>query len=361
MTDTITTPQIDPARVEEFAGRVLTDYAGAGSTAMTAIGDRLGLYRALAEQGPLTADELASATGTNARLVSEWLAQQVVSGYLLKAGDLFELPAEHALALSVVDSPTYLVGAAEIIAGWITSLDALEAAFRGDGGVRYAELPESLHHGIERFFRTAYVNELVQTWFPSVPGLVDRLAAGARVADIGCGHGFATRLVGRTWPASTVVGFDDHAPSVAVARAKAVEDGTGPNVAFQVADSSDFGPGPYDVVTYFDALHDLGDPVASLRAAFAALVPGGMLVAVEPSSSDDYDGQVGDPVSRINFAASTALCTPTSLAQPGAFGLGNQGGPTARLELLAAAGFAEPVVAADTGLNFVLAARKPVG
>ena len=361
MTDTLSTPQIDPSRVEEFVGTLLTDFAGAGTTAMIVLGDRLGLYQALAASGPVTSDELAAATGTHPRLVAEWTAQQVVSGYLVKTGDLVELPAEHALALAVVDSPAYVVGAADIVTGWFGSLDQLETAFRGDGGLDYAAVPHSIHHGIERFFRTAYVNELAQSWFPAVPGLVERLDDGARVADIGCGHGVATRLMARTWPRSSVVGIDFHEPSIAVARAKAVEEGgDGGDVTFRVADSAGIG-GPYDVVTYFDALHDLGDPAASLRAAFAALTPGGILVAVEPWSSDDWESLVGKPDARVNFAASTALCTPTSLAQPGAYGLGNQGGPTPRLRLLAEAGFVGAVVAADTGFNLVFAARKPLG
>ena len=168
----------------------------------------------------------------------------------------------------------------------------------------------------------------------------------------------------RTWPRSSVVGLDFHEPSIAVARAKAVEegaDGAAGDVSFHVADSSGIGDGPFEVVTYFDALHDLGDPAASLRAAYEALTPGGILVAVEPSSSDDYESLIGQPDARVNFAASTALCTPTSLAQPGAYGLGNQGGPTARLQLLVEAGFADAVVAADTGFNLVFAARKPLG
>ena len=358
-TDTQNAPSIDEARVEAFAGRLMTDFAGASSTAMTVLGDRLGLYRAMTGAGPVTAGKLAAATGLHPRLVTEWLAQQAVSGYVTVDGDTFELPAEHALALSVVDSPAYVVGAAETITGWYLSLEKLAAAFRGDGGIAYEDLPGCLFHGIERFFRTAYVNQLAPAWFPAVPGLVEALEGGARVADVGCGHGFATRLIGRTWPAARVTGFDHHAPSIAVARAKSVEDGDPANVAFRVADAAGIGAGPYDVVVYFDSLHDLGDPAAALRAAYDALVPGGLVVAVEPWSADELTDVLGDTVARINFAASTALCTPGSLSQPGAYGLGTQGGPAKRLALLAGAGFADPVVAADTGLNLVLAATRP--
>lgn len=349
---------IDEARVEAFTGQLITDFAGAASTLMTVLGDRLGLFRALTGAGPVTAAGLAATTGLNPRLVTEWPPAQTVSGYVEHdaAAGTYELPAEHALALSVVDSPAYVVGVADILAGEYQTLDRLEHAFRGDGGVEYGDYPSSVHHGIERFFRTAYVNELAKSWFPAVPGLLDKLEAGARVADVGCGHGVATRLVAQLWPASTVTGFDRHAASVTVARAAAME--AGADVVFHVADSAEFGPGPFDVVVFFDALHDLGDPRAALRRAYEVLAPGGIVVAVEPHSTDDLTAGIGNPVARLNWAASTALCTPGSLSQPGAYGLGNQGGPGKRLDLLTDAGFADAVLAADTGFNLVVAAVK---
>jgi SAM-dependent methyltransferase len=344
---------------QEFVNRLLTDFAGTASTAMTVLGDRLGLYRAMTGAGPLTAGKLAATTGLNERLVTEWLGQQVTSGYVVLAGDTYELPMEHALALSVVDSPVHLVGAAEIMTGWFLSLDALEHAFRTDGALDYADLPSCTFHGIERFFRTAYVNQLAQAWFPAVPGLVGKLAAGARVADVGCGHGFATRLIAATWPAATVTGLDRHQASVATARAKAIEAGGPANVQFQVADSADLaGTGRYDVVTFFDSLHDLGDPLGALRAAYEALDDGGILVAVEPWSADALADMIGNPIARTGFASSTAICTPGSLSQPGAYGLGAHGSPARRLALLAEAGFDRPVLAADTGFNLVLTATK---
>ncbi|MFG1995495.1 class I SAM-dependent methyltransferase [Actinoplanes sp. NPDC048988] len=350
MTDT----RIDEARAEAFAGQLLTDFAGAGSTALTVAGDRLGLYRAMTGAGPMTPAELAAATGLHPRLVTEWLRAQTVSGYVTSDGETFELPIEHALALSVVDSPAYMVGGGEIIAGYFLALPRLEAAFRGDGGLPYGDMPGCLHHGIERFFRTAYVNHLARQWFPAVPGLLEKLEKGARVADIGCGHGVATRLIASTWPASTVTGFDNHEASIVNARAALA-----PGVDFHVASATEINRyGRFDVVAFFDSLHDLGDPPAALKAAYEVLEPGGIVVAVEPWSADDFTTVVGNPVARANYAASTALCTPGSLSQPGAYGLGTQGGPTARLELLTAAGFEGAVVAADTGLNLVLAGFK---
>ncbi|MDG4823267.1 class I SAM-dependent methyltransferase [Asanoa sp. WMMD1127] len=343
--------------VEDFVGRVLTDFAGATTTAATVLGDRAGLYKAMAGLGWTTADKLAATTGLNPRLVREWLAVQVVSGYVTydAATGAYELPVEHAMVLAVEDSPAYIIGAADIIAGEFEMLSRLEAALRSDGGVAYRDYPSTVHTGIERFFRTAYVHQLAQVWFPSVPGLVSRLEAGARVADFGCGHGVATLLMASLWPASTFDGFDSHEASVVTARARAVEAGSPSNVAFHVAAGDAVTDGPYDVVVFFDALHDMGDPPAVLRRAYDVLAPGGVVVAVEPWSVDNLADGIGNPIVRLNYAASTLLCTPNSLSQPGAYGLGTAGGPTHRVQLLADAGFRDAAVVADTGHNLVVA------
>jgi SAM-dependent methyltransferase len=353
-------PVIDEARVEAFVGKVLTDYAGASIAAMSVIGDRLGLYRALTGAGPLTAAALADRTGLNPRLVTEWLAAQTVSGYVTyePADGTYELPIEHALVLSVADSPVHIVGAGEVVAGQFTTLHHLEKAFRGDGGIDLSQFPANLFCGIERFFRTAYVHQLAQVWLPAVDGLVDRLERGIRVADLGCGHGVATLLLAQTWPASTFHGFDFHEASVINARAKAVEAGSPANVSFQVADAARFDGGRFDAVMFFDSLHDMGDPPAALRKVYESLDDGGVVVAVEPWSVDRLEDGIGNPTVQIDYSVSTSLCTPGSLAQPGAYGLGTQGGPTRRLELLTQAGFRDARLVADTGHNLVLAAWK---
>jgi SAM-dependent methyltransferase len=349
--------QIDERRVDAFVEQLLTDFSGAAGTAMTVLGDRLGLYAAMTDAGPLTATGLAAATGLRERLVAEWLAGQTVSGYVRhdpQAGT-FELPAEHALALSVVDSPACAVSAAEIIAAQYLTLAQLERVFRGEADLDYDELPRSLFEGVERFFRTAYTHELATTWFPAVDGLVPRLETGARVADVGCGHGLSTLQIAARWPASTVTGFDLHRPSVLVARAKAVE-ARAENVAFHVSDAAGVGPGPFDVVVFSDSLHDMGDPPAALTRAREVLVDGGIVVVVEPWSLDGLTEGIGNSSVRIDYAISTSVCTPTALAQHGGHAIGTQGGPTLRLRLLAEAGFRDPVLAADTGANLVLAA-----
>ena len=353
-------PSINETCVESFIGQLLTDFAGAASTAMTVIGDRLGLYRAMTGAGPLTTAELAAAAGVNERLVTEWLAAQTVSGYVIHSPEAgtYELPAEHAMVLSLPDSPAYVVAAAEIIAGQYLTLDHLEDAFRRDGGIDYHHFPPSLFCGAERYFRTAFHHELADTWFAAVDGLVERLGAGARVADVGCGHGVGTVVMAQRWPHSTFVGVDIHGPSIATARAKAVEAGDPVNVSFRVADATALDHGPFDVVVFFDALHDLGDPPAALRRARDQLVPGGVVVAVEPWSLDRLCDGIGNPSVRLDYAISTSLCTPGSLAQPGGYGLGTQGGPAVRLALLAEAGFRNPTLAADTGVNLVLTATK---
>jgi hypothetical protein len=365
VTTPTTVPPMDDARMEGFVDRFLADVAGAATSLMTAIGDRLGLYETMTGTGPWTASGLASATGLHERLVTEWLAAQAVSSYVVydPAAATYELPIEHAMTLSLTHSPVHLVSVAEMIAALYPSLDRLERAFRTDGGIDYDDLPTSLYLNVERFFRTAYTHQLVDHWFPAVEGLVARLDAGVRVVDVGCGHGASTLLMAETWPNSTFVGIDVHAPSIVVARCRALEAGAGHNVSFRVADATEFdngatGSGAWDVVVFFDALHDLGDPPAALQRAHELLVEGGTVIAVEPWSTDRLEDSIGNPSARIDLARSTSVCTPCSLHQPGGYGLGTQGGPTRRLHLLTAAGFRDATLVADTGSNLVLAGTR---
>jgi hypothetical protein len=306
---TMTPVHVDEARVEAFVEKVSTDIAGASITAMTVIGDRLGLYQALTGASPLTAPGLAQKTGLHPRLVTEWLAAQTVAGYVTydPAAETYELPIEHAVVLAVADSPAYIVGAAEVTAGQYTTLAHREKAFRGDGGIDLSLFPPSVYCGIERFFRTAYVHQLAAVWFPAVEGLVGRLEQGIRVADVGCGHGVATLLMARTWPESTFCGFDFHEASIINARARAVEAGSPANVSFHVARSTEAyadqtGAGRFDAVVFFDSLHDMGDPPAALRRAYDSLADGGVVIAVEPWSLDRLEDGIGNPAVQIDYS-----------------------------------------------------------
>ncbi len=329
------------------------------STAMTVLGDRLGLYTAMTDAGPLTAAGLAAATGLHERLVAEWLASQTVSGYVRhdpQAGTFECRPSTPSRCPWSTRPPTQ--SAPRRSSPPSTSPSRSSSGCSGPRPIYdYDELPPSLFEGVERFFRTAYTHELATTWFPAVDGLVPRLEAGARVADVGCGHGLSTLQIASRWPAGTVTGFDLHRPSVVMARAKAVEARVG-NVAFHVADAADIGPGPFDVVVFSDSLHDMGDPPAALARAREVLVDGGTVVVIEPWSVDGLTDGIGNPSIRIDYAISTSVCTPTALAQHGGHAIGTQGGPTLRLKLLADAGFRDPVLATDTGANLVLAATR---
>ena len=283
-----------------------------------------------------------------------------MSGYVTHDPDAgtFQLPAEHAMVLSRPESPAYVLPAVEVVTAQYLTLEHLERAMRGAGGIDWASFPSNLFRGAERFFRTAYLHELHTTWFPAVPGLVDRLEAGVRVVDVGCGHGASTLLMAQHWPASTFVGVDFHERSIRTAQAKAAEAGAPGNASSRVGDATDIGDGEFDVVVYFDALHDMGDPPAAVRRAHSSLTEGGVVVAVEPWSTDRLEDGIDNPVVRMDYAISASICTPTSLAQPGAYGMGNQGGAAQRLKLLADAGFRSPFIAADTGFNLVAAAAK---
>ncbi len=346
---------IDETRLAEFMGKALTDLAAAESAAVAYVGDRLGLYRALAGADSMTASELATATGTNERLVLEWLGNQTAGGYVEHSAGRFSLPAEHALALADSGSPVYIAGVFEIIASMWADTGRIEAAFRGDGGVAWGEHDERLYSGVERFFTPAYRANLVSTWLPALDGVTDRLQAGARVADVGAGYGVSTTLLAEAFPASTFVGYDVHAESVEEARRTAKEAGMDDRVQFEVTDAVDLPAGSFDLVCFFDAFHDMGNPVAVATAARNALTEGGTLMLVEPLSRDSLEDNI-NPVSQLYYAGSTFLCTPSALAQ-GDHALGAQAGPSAVIDVLHQAGFKHARVAIETPFNLVFEAR----
>jgi 2-polyprenyl-3-methyl-5-hydroxy-6-metoxy-1,4-benzoquinol methylase len=354
----IPTPSAEELAVLATIEKAVGEMSSAAFVAMVAIGDRLGLYAALDDLGGATAAALADATGCNERLVFEWLCSNAAAGYVTHdpAGDAFALAPGAAAVLADAASPAFLAPAATVIRTLYTDQDRLEAAFRGDGGIAWGDHHECLFGGVERFFATAYNANLVSTWIPAVPGLEESLRRGATVADVGCGHGISTALMAAEYPASRFDGFDFHTPSLDRAVAVAADAGVG-NTHYQEATATDYDGGPYDVICFFDALHDMGDPAAAIRHAGSQVADDGVVLLVEMYAGADLPSTLQHPMAKWSFAASTVLCTPSALAQDGPLALGNQAGPTRMEELFRANGFSQFRVALETPFNLVMEAR----
>ncbi len=307
--------QIDQARIEAFMGRVVGDFGSVMSAALVVIGDKLGLYKAMAGAGPLTPAELARRTTTSERYVRDWLVNQAASGYVDydPTTGQYTLPDEHALALADEDSPAFVAGGFQNLTAIIKAEPRIAEAFRTGGGLPWGEHDPGVFVGTERFFRPGYAANLVAHWIPALDGVEAKLAAGATVADVGCGHGASTIILARAYPRSRFFGFDNHAPSIARARQAAAEGGVAERVVFEVADATDYPGGDYDLIAFFDCFHDLGDPVGAARHAHAALAPDGALLLVEPMAGERVEDNL-NPVGRIFSAASVLICTPNALA-----------------------------------------------
>jgi SAM-dependent methyltransferase len=352
------TPAIDGARLEEFLGRVVADLGATFNAVLVQIGDELGLYRAMAGAGPITAAELAARTGTEERYVREWLNAQAAGGYVEyePAGERYVLPPEQAVALADAESPFFMPGGFDVAASVIKDRDKITRAFRTGDGLGWHEHHHDLFAGTERFFRPSYRGNLVDAWIPALEGGEDRLRAGARVADVGCGHGTSTIIMAEAFAHSQFVGFDYHDASIEAARAAAREAGLDGRVRFEVAGAKDFPGSGYDLVAFFDCLHDMGDPVGAARHALGALAPDGTLMVVEPFAGDRVEDNL-NPVGRLYYGASTTICTPASRAQEVGLALGAQAGEARLREVLTQAGFGRVRVAAETPFNLVLEAR----
>jgi SAM-dependent methyltransferase len=349
---------LDEQRVETFVGHVATEVGAALNTALAAIGDRLGLYRAMADGQPVSAAELARRTDTHERYVREWLNAQAASGFVTyePSSDRYTLPIEHAFVLADDTSPLALGGMFEAVDAVVKHSDRVEECFRTGGGVGWHEHAEGLFCGSERVFAASYRGQLVDGWLPALDGVTDKLTAGARVADVGCGHGASTILMAEAFAASTFVGFDYHAASIEIARARAEEAGVGDRVRFEVAGAAEYPGGGYDLVAFFDSLHDMGDPLGGARHALEALAPDGTCLIVEPFAADAIEDNL-TPIGRYFYAISTLCCTPGALSQPGGFSLGTQAGERRLRDVLLAAGFSSVRRAAETPLNLILEAR----
>jgi 2-polyprenyl-3-methyl-5-hydroxy-6-metoxy-1,4-benzoquinol methylase len=270
---------------------------------MVAVGDQLGLYRALADGGPATQDELAARTGTAARYLREWLSQQAAAGFLAyREGDgRYTLSAEAAAVLAHETSPAFLAGGATITRGWFAGIDRLAKAFRTGAGIPWHEQDPAVFEGTERFFRPGYTASLTTEWVPALPGVADTLAAGGRVADVGCGHGVAGILLARAYPQATVHGYDFHDRSIQVARQRADQAGLGGRIQFETLDATSYPADGFDLICMLDTLHDLGDPAAALAHARKALAPDGAVLIVEPNAADDYAANLASPLGRAQL------------------------------------------------------------
>lgn len=347
---------MDEKKLMDFVNKAVGDVGAVVAGSMVVIGDRLGLYRAMAGAGPLTSAELAVRTNTNERYIREWLGAQAAGGYLSYAGDgRFVLPAEHAIALTDESSPACVIGAFEIAVGAVQATDRIAEAFASGAGLSWSDHDAHVHTGCERFFRPGYLNFLTTAWVPALDGVQQRLEAGIRVADIGCGHGASTIHLAQSYPQSSVTGYDPHDRSLDAARKRAADAGVADRVTFENGTAKSL-TGSYGLIAFFDCLHDLGDPIGALATARAHLNEGGTVLIVEPMAGDTIEDNL-NPVGAAYYGLSTLLCTPNSLAQETGAALGAQAGERRLREVAAQAGFTGFRRVAETPFNLVFEAR----
>ncbi|MGZ6252605.1 MAG: class I SAM-dependent methyltransferase [Candidatus Binataceae bacterium] len=348
---------VDETKLQELMGKLLGDAGAAMGIGLVLLGDKFGLYKTLAAAGPLTPAELASRTGTAARYVSEWASAQAASGYINfdSATERFSISPEQALVLADENGPAFFPAMFEIAAAAARDLPKVEAAFSTGGGVGWHEHDACLFRGAERFFRPGYATHLVSEWIPALEGVKEKLERGAHVADVGCGHGASTVLLARAFPKSRFSGFDYHGPSIERARELAREGGVVDRVTFERASAKEF-PGTYDLIAFFDCLHDMGDPRGAAAHVRAALRPDGTWMIVEPFAGDRVADNL-NPVSRLFYAASTQICVPASLSQEVGLALGAQSGENRLREVILSGGFSRVRRATATPFNMVLEAR----
>ena len=348
---------VDGDALNAFLGRFVEDLGATAAAAGVVIGHRLGLYRALAE-GPASAAELADRTGTQARPVAEWLRGQAAGGYVTQAGgEVYSLSAEQAFCLADPDGPVYLPGAFLLALGALRAERRVADSFRTGAGLGWHEHDEDVFLGCEAFFRPGYVANLTTSWIPALDGVEARLQAGGRVADIGCGLGASSVIMAEAYPRSVVHGSDYHDGSIALARKRAAEAGVADRVAFEVAPAKAFTGTGYDLVTSFDCLHDMGDPVGVARHVHDALTEDGCWLLVEPAAGDRPEDNA-NPVGRMYYGFSTLLCVPNALSQNGTRALGAQAGPQVLAEVAREAGFTRFRCATATPFNHVYEVRR---
>jgi len=349
--------QINEEKLQQFIGKMVGELGAALNAALILIGEKLGLYKAMAGAGPMTSAELARKTNTDERYVREWLSAQAAGGFVTydASNKTFTLPDEQAFALAMEDSPAYMPGAFHIVSAIMKDEPKLTEAFRSGDGVGWDEHDAALFLGTERFFRPNYAANLVKSWIPALDGVEGKLKEGVRVADIGCGHGASTILMAQAYPNSHFVGFDYHGPSIGYARRSAAKSNV-KNASFEVATAKDFHGAKYDFVTFFDCLHDMGDPVGAAQHVLEMLNPGGSWMIVEPFAHDSLENNL-NPVGRVFYAASTTICTPASRAQEVGLCLGAQAGEQRMKKVVTDAGFKGFRRATETPFNLVYEAK----
>ncbi len=345
---------IDQAKLHEFVMKSVGDVASALGSMMIILGDRLGLYKAMANSGPITSDELAAKTNTAERYIREWLASQAAAGYITydPIKKKYVLPQENAMVLAYEDSSTYIIGAYQILRSVFKDEDKFVNIFKTGKGLRWGEHHHDLHEGTAKFFKPNYMSNLVQSWIPSLCGLEEKLKKGAKVADIGCGYGISTIIMAKQYPNSKFSGFDNHEPSIEAAKQLAKKDGLENNrVDFQIISANESIGADYDLITFFDCLHDMADPIGVLKFAKQSLKSDGVCMIVEPMANDNVEDNL-NLIGRIYYAASSIICVPNSIADNG-LALGAQAGENKIKEIVQKAGFTKFRRASQTPFNIV--------
>lgn len=345
-------------KLNKFVGQMLGDLGGASSIAMVRMGDGLGLYKALQDGGATTCAALAERTKVDNRYLREWLSHQAASGYLEYDAQsaTFSLPPEQAMVFAVEDSPVYMMGAFDFMVAMVENQAKVQKAFRTGNGVAWGDQAGCMFCAVARFFRPGYVNNLISQWLPTLDGVVAKLERGAKVADVGCGHGWSTVLMAKAFPKSQFVGFDFHDGSITDARTHAANHGVTANARFEVARAKELPEQGFDLITCFDCLHDMGDPAGAAANIRSALKPDGTWMIVEPMAGDRLEDNL-NPVGRLFYAGSTLVCVPTSKSQEVGTALGAQAGESRLREIIGGAGFGSIRRTTATPFNMVLEAR----
>jgi SAM-dependent methyltransferase len=349
---------LDMNRLQAFLGKAVVDFGATFNAALVRIGDKLGLYKGLAAGGPQTPAELAKRTGTAERYVREWLSCQAAGGYVTydPSNGKFHLDDEQAFTMADESSPAFLPGAFQTALASIRAEDALLERFKTGEGLGWHEHHPELFVGVERFFRPGYAANLVSSWIPALQGVKEKLENGAKVADVGCGLGASTILMAKSYPKSQFVGFDYHDKSIESARQRAKEAGVGDRIKFEVAKAKDFPGRDYDFVTFFDCLHDMGDPKGAAAHVHSTMKKDGTWMIVEPFAGDKLEDNL-NPVGRVYYGASTFLCTPASLSQEVGLALGAQAGEKRIRDVVTSGGFTHFRRATETPFNMIFEAR----